>query len=414
MRLRQVLCIVIGLTCGFPAAEGRFWQQQTKQVPIERLFANLQQKLARNSDDFEGTYQLARLHSMAFSTNLVEFPATKSDETPVFYSPGDDPGVPRGVSLPPDEQAQKVAFKHLTNAIALYDRAILLLKKSTNAASQSWLILPTELGRAWCLDQAGRRQEALDAYRKTLKIAWKKEVTGDFDLKEWINDRWNDIRAGKLPTRNSRRGFIGPGVCYSQEVIGYMLKLLDPVKDAREIAELKKDQQTLLSARRAVTPILVPLEPDALFSSLVDVNSNVRFDLDGSGVAQQWGWIAPKAAWLVWDFDGSGRITSGLQMFGNVTFWIFWRDGYAALAALDSDGDGVLKGPELRGLSLWHDRNSNGISDPGEVQPLTVYGITAIDCANRLASDGMSWNPRGVMFMGGDVRPTYDWLGVRR
>ena len=30
-----------------------------------------------------------------------------------------------------------------------------------------------------------------------------------------------------------------------EEVIGYMLSLLDPVKDAAEIAQLKKDQTTL-------------------------------------------------------------------------------------------------------------------------------------------------------------------------
>jgi len=411
MHFHRLTGALVALLFGASTSQAMFLFEETKQVPIERLFANLQQQLARRTNDFEVTYQLARLHSMAFATNLTVFRVTTNNSTPVFYWPGTDSGVPRGVSLPRDPQGRQNAFAHLTNAIALYQRALVLLKKSTNAASQQrWLILPTELGLAWCLDQAGRRQEALDAYRKTLKIAWKMEVTGDFDLKQWAQDRWNEVRAGKLPTGSSHRSYIGPGVCYSEEVIGYMLKLLDPVKDAKEIAELKDRRQTLQKMGRAVTPMVVPLGASTSLATLVDNGAHVIFDLDGSGITREWGWITPKAAWLVFDGNGDGKITSAIQMFGNVTFWIFWRDGYAALAALDSDGDGVLRGAELRGLALWHDRNSNGVSDPGEVRPVGDYGITGISCTGETHSSGIAWNPSGVSFGGGEVRPTYDWV----
>src|SRR5205085_4329163 len=112
---------------------------------------------------------------------------------------------------------------------------------------------------------------------------------------------------------------------------------------------------------RWATPILVPVTKAVALHELVDANAAVTFDLDGSGLPRQCGWLTPKAAWLVFDADGQGRITSALQMFGNVTFWIFWRDGYDALRSLDDNHDGVLSGVELRGLALWHDRNSNGI-----------------------------------------------------
>jgi hypothetical protein len=50
------------------------------------------------------------------------------------------------------------------------------------------------------------------------------------------------------------------------------------------------------------------------------------------------------------------------------------------LAALDDDHDGILTGKELAGLALWRDANGNGVADPGEVKPLSAYGIVALSC----------------------------------
>jgi hypothetical protein len=236
------------------------------------------------------------------------------------------------------------------------------------------------------------------------------EVTGDFVFKEWVKDVWDDVKAGRNPIHGRNRGFLMVGECYCEEIIGYMLKLLDPAKDAKEIAELTERQKTLKSMGRAITPILIPLEADARFDELVDPAAAVTFDLDGSGLPRKWGWITPKAAWLVYDASGSGEITSALQLFGNVTFWMFWRDGYAAMSALDDNGDGVLSGDELPGLALWQDRNSNGISEPGEVRSVQTYGIISIACQSQAESAGLKWHPHGVGFSGGPTRPTYDWI----
>jgi hypothetical protein len=159
-----------------------------------------------------------------------------------------------------------------------------------------------------------------------------------------------------------------------------------------------------------VTPIFIPLAPAAAFDKLVDDNARVGFDLDGSGFEQKWAWLTPKAGWLVYDPQRTGRIDSALQMFGNVTFWIFWPDGYQALAALDDNGDGVLSGAELNGLAIWNDLNSNGVSDPGEVIPVEALGIRSISCASQTDAGGMRWNPKGVTFTNGLSRPTYDWI----
>lgn len=272
-----------------------------------------------------------------------------------------------------------------------------------------WLVLPIYLGHAWCLDQAGQRDDAIKAYRKALQLSWHREVEGDYTLKELLAYSWDQIRSKKNPLSRPKRGYIGPGACYSEEIISYLLKLLDPKKDAKEIAQLKSDLKELQSMGRAVTPILVPLEPDLVFDELIDTSARVPFDLDGSGFQRHWNWITPKAAWLVFDKRGDGQITSALQMFGNVTFWIFWRNGYDALSSLDDDPDRMLTGDELRHLALWQDRNGNGISESGEVKPLSEFGIIGIKCHGEQSSPDLLSNPEGVIFSDGTTRPTYDW-----
>ena len=134
------------------------------------------------------------------------------------------------------------------------------------------------------------------------------------------------------------------------------------------------------------------------------------FDADGTGLRKAWTWISPDAAWLVYDPTASGRITSALQLFGDVTFWNVWRNGYEPLRALDDDGDGELRGRELRHLALWRDVNRNAVSDPGEVRPLSEYGIVALTCRGA-KGDGIftaAVAERGVRFSDGRTRPTYD------
>jgi hypothetical protein len=105
------------------------------------------------------------------------------------------------------------------------------------------------------------------------------------------------------------------------------------------------------------------------------------------------------------------RITSGLQLFGSVTFWLFWNTGYDALSALDDNLDGKLTGSELAGLAIWEDSRNPGVCDPGEVKPLSEYGIVAVSCRferDTSHPDHIACSPRGVTFRNGTTRPTFD------
>jgi hypothetical protein len=139
----------------------------------------------------------------------------------------------------------------------------------------------------------------------------------------------------------------------------------------------------------------------------------VTFDADGTGLPRKWTWVTRDAGWLVYDPKATGRVTSALQMFGGVSFWTFWDNGYQALRLLDDDGDGMLTGKELDGLAIWHDANGDGICDPGEVKPLSAYGIVAVSVRcerDESHPDRILWSPRGVVFRDGSTRPTFDLI----
>jgi len=115
---------------------------------------------------------------------------------------------------------------------------------------------------------------------------------------------------------------------------------------------------------------------------------------------------------LVWDPGKSGRIESGLQLFGSVTWWMFWKDGYQPLAALDDNGDRWPSGEELQGIAVWRDSNGNGISELGEVVPVRSVEITRIAVRASRIGAGAPFNPRGMYLNDGTVLPTYDWVPV--
>jgi hypothetical protein len=183
----------------------------------------------------------------------------------------------------------------------------------------------------------------------------------------------------------------------------------DERKDFEHVQQVLESMSKAKFAFTALTPIVVPDRPDATLDSLFD-GANTGFDLAGIGERQRWPWPRESASFLVWDPECAGSITSGRQLFGSATWWMFFEDGYSALDALDEDGDGWLSGSELESLSLWRDSNRNGVSDAGEVLTLAERGVTAL--ATRADNiDGISpMRTSGVVLADGTTRPTFDWI----
>jgi hypothetical protein len=85
---------------------------------------------------------------------------------------------------------------------------------------------------------------------------------------------------------------------------------------------------------------------------------------------------------LAWDQDGDGKITSGKELFGHVDSdgTNKYSNGYDKLRAnFDKDGDGVIRGEELKGLKVWEDRNGDGTTQKGELVDLASRGIRELN-----------------------------------
>jgi hypothetical protein len=274
-----------------------------------------------------------------------------------------------------DANVMQAAREHLTKAIAQYREALRLAPNN----------LVAKMGLGWTLSESGDRSGAVAALR--------------------------DVVTASLP--NDRRGarvMMGhPSL--TEEAVRYLVPLLDPVRDRAEITRLRLAASELARQLRPITPIAVPLADRLTAEDIVNESASVAFDLDGTALPQRWTWIRPNAAWLVFDRLGARSITSGLQLFGSVTFWLFWENGYDALRSLDDDGDGSLAGSELAGLALWHDRNGNAQSERGEVRPVEDWGIASLSCKyayDERHPDEIAVSASGVTFRDGTSRPTYD------
>lgn len=371
---RPLMVLAILALAGPASAE--FARVDLEMVPVERLLKNLKEIVDKDPKDAKAVINLARAHAMAFSLRADELEVRKGGEPNRLWLGYEPPYVPFNKVAPvSDPEKLKVAKAHLASALKHYDDALKLTPGDLFA----------QLGRAWLLTQTEKKTDAIEPLRKVIEKAWETEK----DARGWFGDRLG----------------------IAAEASGYLIPMLDAEKDKAEIALYKARIEQMKKLPHSVTPIAVPLRADLSAADLEDRSARVRFDADGTGLPQEWSWITPEAAWLVLDPRRSGRVVSGRQLFGGVTFWMFWDSGYEALAALDDNHDGQLTGKELEGLALWHDANGNGVSDPGEVKPLADYGIVALsDRCERDVNhpDRIVWSTRGVTFRDGTTRPTYD------
>ncbi|MBS1153986.1 MAG: hemolysin-type calcium binding protein, partial [Myxococcaceae bacterium] len=94
-------------------------------------------------------------------------------------------------------------------------------------------------------------------------------------------------------------------------------------------------------------------------------------------------WPRPATPWLVRDLDRNGRIDDGTELFGSNTRLpdgSLATHGFAALAALDENHDGVVDRADLAfgSLRLWSDLDGDRRTDPGELRTLPAAGVTSL------------------------------------
>ena len=357
------------------SVKAKYMRPDLVNVPIERLIKNLESLATTNPKNVEMRFNLARAHAMAYAQKTEELQVWKGRENEGVWFGYDPSNLPFTVKPTDDGAKLKVANAHLAKALEQYAEVIELAPENLAAA----------LGYAWCVEQSGQKRKAVRKYRMVIKAAWEKEK----DLKE-ANLGWYSVTV---------------------EAAGYLIPLLDKDGDKEEIKTLQERIKRIATVLRPITPVVISLRNGLAARDLEDHSASVTFDADGAGLQKRWTWITRDAGWLVYDPHHTGKVTSALQWFGGVTFWMFWENGYHALAALDDDCDGMLAGKELEGLAIWQDLNGNAICERGDVKPLAEWGIVAISCRyvrDLKRPDRIAYSPQGVFFRDGSNRPTYD------
>jgi hypothetical protein len=381
MSVRYLILCGLGLAACLvltPASLAKYAAAELEQVPVERLVTNLEAAVKKDPKNVQALVNLARVHGMAYALKTDTAQVRKGQEAKGAWFGYEPRFVPfTNVVKTNDTDKQKAAKAHLARAVDSFKQAVKLAPNN----------LPARLGYAWTLEQAGEKKEAVKEYRGLIEDAWKKE---------------KDLKSLGLG-----------GHTIVAEASGYLIPLLDKKKDKAEIATLTERTARLKKLPYPITPVAVPLRDGLRARDLEDPSAAVAFDVDGLGRKKQWTWITREAGWLVYDPAGRGTVTSGRQLFGTVTFWLFWETGYDALASLDDNGDGMLRGDELKGLAIWHDANGDGVCDASEVKPLSRYGIVAVSCRferDPSHPDRIALSPRGVTFRNGRTRPTFDLI----
>jgi hypothetical protein len=401
-----------GLSAGFILLLGwglcspaqALWARPGDPVPVERLIANLKEYVLKHPKEAKGYYTLGRLHSLAFVRGMTKVAlytdrSGKADGLPEFPSYDSILVKPENGEIK-DEEIKKLSaqtYRDFRESIRNYRRA-------TELNPKEGLYF---LGLGWMLEQGhlmgakagappanggrppGWREQAVAAYRNAYRLSVQKDAAADHIM---MGTDVVSIEAAEGIERLKKGQPLSP-------------------QAREELEKMRQEVKKIKERPRAVTPIVFPLDGSTSLRQML-TQRTVTFDLAGDDIKRKWEWVKPNVGILVWDPEKKGRISSGRQLFGSVTWWMFWKDGYEPLAALDNNRDGALTGKELEGIAVWRDANSNGISDPGEVVPVRKSGIAGIAVKASEQQEGVLSNAKGLLLQNGNYLPTFDWVPV--
>lgn len=437
--LRALLIPVVCMVCSQPA-HAIFMRPEF--VPTKRLLQNTETFLKQNPQDAQAHYTLARIHYLAFANRSI------------IMASGRDPDRP---SVAPDhlledwqyyerqyeaqrrtldemrlesfegmnDQQQEAYYERQAEIAEQLDRdkwqpqrlsiesaakhavkAEMAFVKAIELEPHTGLFV---LGRASLHDQFREfaRRHKLEIPAEFAKVT--PQSIADLYLQAFEKTADEDARLTHIP-------LAGLQSVVSFEAAGAILARLDQPDVQLDASVIKrvKDHLTKMKAleRGPITPIILATSATTTLSELVDADCTVLFDLDGDGFARRWQWLQPDAGILVWDPRQQGKVRSGTQLFGSATFRMLWENGYQPLRWLDDDRDGQLARGELDGMSLWFDRNSNGQSEPGEVQPLEKLGVVSLSVNAQPDAHSVLTSPGGVRWADGRITASWDWIAL--
>jgi hypothetical protein len=366
-------------------------------VPVDRIVKNATDYLQAHPNEAEAHYSLARVYYLAFFLQTKEVPAFR-DKEKGRITPAADFLLGSAIDLK-QEHSPKILLDYAHSAKEEYEDAIKLDPK--NGLYQLGLACLLENVRSWL---AANQVPSVPSGLNALTVHDIRRLYAEALSLSWPEDK----KQTEIPIE-------GLESLVSYESAAALIQLAKE-KDFQNTEDQDQDHASEILKQfnklplGAITPLVFSFDPAEHLSSLLEPKASMDFDLRGYGFAEKWPWVKPSLGFLVWDPQHTGKITSARQLFGGYTFQIFWKNGYRALSMLDDNHDGVLTGAELHGISVWFDRNGNGVADPGEVIPVEPLHIRAISTDITGFDGNCPMNARGITLDDGRTLKTWDWM----
>ncbi len=150
------------------------------------------------------------------------------------------------------------------------------------------------------------------------------------------------------------------------------------------VQEVRDDCTPTDDCQCKVSPLVIDADGDGF--SFTSAASGVVFELKPGAGPQRVAWTqaGDDDAFVVYDLNDDGLINDGKEMFGDNTLQPLGgpRNGFSALARYDladagGNGDGFIDASDdvYGDLEIWRDVNHDGVSQPGELQPVSALGI---------------------------------------
>jgi calcium binding hemolysin protein, putative len=168
---------------------------------------------------------------------------------------------------------------------------------------------------------------------------------------------------------------------------------------------IKDDDRDLDDPETDGSPIVIDLNNDGINTLSLDYTRN--FDLDNNGFAEATGWVQKDDALLAYDRNGNGKIDNGGELFGNYTLSDNYyshtsgnTNGFNALKEFDTNNDGIIdkNDKDFDKLLLWQDKNSNAVTDEGEL----------IKLSDKVKSINLNYKEISTDNNGNSIRQTSD------
>lgn len=383
MRRLLFLGLVSAGVFGLRSALG--WLVLPTDWPVDRLLENLGRYVEEHRTEPEGRYCLGRIHCYAFvfqTDQIAAFGPRERDRDPSQRSPEELESLVASTSwqesslrssdrIPTARIGPEEALGHLTAGLRLLREAVglaperahyhlslaYLVEKGAHLADHVDTLALFEIEPVETTDW--RRQQIRE---RIAALGSDDEARAEKALEETLTPDWFEA---SLPFLDRQRTAANPGLQ------ARVARLLERWWLERSIASYRRAFELAIDGDR----------------NAVVVHDSVALEA-GQGLLR----LIPRV----------GLRGEEVERFA--------AEVAAAVKELEAKPTLGSIGAELAGIAVWFDRDSDGLSDPGEVVPVEELGIAALATRATAAVGRSLANFCGLELRDGRVLPTYDWV----